>query len=589
MAKPIRLMDQKKIWGLIEVSKGNQAATTWIKGGFVLNVYTGKLEKADVVLYEDRIAYVGSKSPKADNRTNIIDASDFKLVPGYIEPHAHPFQLYNLKTLSEFALSLGTTTMVNDSLIYYLNSETNEELEYLLDYSSNLPIKSYWWARLDSNSMDPDMLPKFTNDRVMRMLNHELILQAGELTSWQRLLDGDEVMLDGIMQTRRLGKRIEGHNPGASLETLNTMAALGVSACHEAITGEEVMRRLSVGMYATLRHSSIRPDLPILIKGLQELNFNFHTAFRLMMTTDGSMPPFHRHGFIDSLIKIALENGVPAQVAYQLVTLNPAVYYGIDQEVGGIAPGRIADILFLESLESPTPIRVMSNGKITVEHGQLLEPFPDINWERMKLKPLQLGWRLQKEWLDIEKSAEPFPVVEMRNAVITKLVEEHFHDQDGNITLDEKKEYCYVSLIDRNGKWITNGILKGFASQLGALATSYTSSQDILVIGQNKEDMVQAVNEILDNGGGIVLKEEGNTLFQLLLPIAGKMSDLPMSNLIEKTSLLLTLLGERGHVFLDPYFTMLFLTATLLPDIRLTRDGIYSTKGNRVLYPSKPL
>ncbi|MEW9670346.1 adenine deaminase C-terminal domain-containing protein [Ammoniphilus sp. 3BR4] len=588
MAKPIRPLDQAKVRGLIEVSQGKRPATAWIRNGRVLNVYTGELEQAGVVLFEDRVAYVGGKAPLVDSATAEIDASGLILVPGYIEPHAHPFQISNVQTFSEFSLCMGTTTQVNDNLVYFLNLG-QKEFSYLLDYSCSLPIKNFWWARLDPQSTQPDMMAKFTTERLIELLQHDRVLQAGELTSWPELLAGDEGMIRGISEARNAGKKIEGHNPGASSNTLNAMAALGVTACHEAINAEEVMRRLRLGMYATLRHSSIRPDIPDLVSGLAAMGFDFNStaAARLMMTTDGSMPPLHRNGCVDYLIQLAMENGVPAEAAYRMATLNPAVYYGLDQEIGGIAPGRLADLVFLEDLSKPRPLKVMADGRMVAENGKLLEKWPEVDWEQLQLLPMDKAWRLKREWLDLEWSAPTVPVLEMLNAVIIRNAEEALDLRDGLIDIEGKAGYCYVSLIDQNGGWITNGIIKGFAQHLEALATTNTASQDILVIGQCKESMAQAVNDLLNRGGGVVLKDNKEDLFRLDLSLGGKMSRLGMEELIRETECLVELLKVRGHKHIDPFYTLFFLSATHLPDLRLTAQGIFSLKEKRLLYSSK--
>jgi len=584
--KPFQPVNRDKLWKMIETSKGKNPATTWITGGKILNVYTGELERGDIVLYQDRMVYVGMDKPLIDQHTVVIDASDFTLVPGYIEPHAHPFQVYHLTSLGEYALTLGTTTMVNDNLLFYLSMDT-DQIEHLMEYSSRLPVKNFWWARLDPQSNHPDMIAKFTKERLMRVLQHERVVQAGELTAWPQALAGDKTILDGIVEAKRMGKKIEGHAPGASAGTLSALAALGVTADHEAINGEEVLRRLRLGMYATLRHSSIRPDLPDLIKGLQALEFDFSTASRLMLTTDGSAPPFLVHGFLDFLIKLAIDNGVPAPSAYRMATLNPATYFGLDQEIGGIAPGRIADILFLEGLNNPTPVHVMVNGEMAVKEGQLLKPFPACNWARLGFVPMKSTWSIEREWLDMNTPNPRVPVIQLINAVITKTRVEEFALDEGSVSIEDRKGYCYISLIDHHGKWVANGILKGFADHLDALATTYTSSQDILVIGQNKQQMAKAVNFLLNQGGGTILRERDATLFYLPLPLQGEISNLPMDVLISETTALANLLKDRGYSYQDPFYTLFFLTSTYLPSIRITAEGIYSIKDNRSLFPIK--
>ena len=85
-----------------------------------------------------------------------------------------------------------------------------------------------------------------------------------------------------------------------------------------------------------LRQSSLRPDL----RGLLAPFVKAGAFGRLMLTTDGSTPAFvAQHGFVDNLVRLALEEGVPPVEAYRMVTLNPASYYGKDADLGGKIDG----------------------------------------------------------------------------------------------------------------------------------------------------------------------------------------------------------------------------------------------------------
>jgi len=281
-------------------------------------VYTGRLEEADVAIAAGRIAYVGSlKEAKIEpgDGTRIIDATGRVLVPGYIEPHAHPFQLYHPVTLTEKVLPLGTTAMICDNLFLFSRMETGEFLS-LAEELSRLPVRLFWWARFDSQATLPDEDKLFSDERMRDLLSHPRVLQGGELTAWPSLLAGEERMVRWIEELRRQGKRVEGHAPGASHKTLARLAAAGVTGDHEPISPEEVWDRLRLGYMTTLRHSSLRPDLPTLLEGLlKEDGVPWH---RLMMTTDGPTPAYLRHGFVDYLIKTALKAGCDPVEAYRM-------------------------------------------------------------------------------------------------------------------------------------------------------------------------------------------------------------------------------------------------------------------------------
>ncbi|MGE5702692.1 MAG: amidohydrolase family protein, partial [Clostridia bacterium] len=342
----VRPLSQEAYLRLIRTARRQEPATLWIHGAQVLNVYTREWLSVHVVLSGERIAYVGEAKPLVDDHTVIVDGSGYWLVPGYIEPHAHPFIWYSPDSLSDYALATGTTTLVSDTLILTA-SLPHEQVESILNRLSEHPVKQFFWARLDPQIRQSVPNEAFSKAGLARLLEHPLVLQGGELTDWTGFLEENEDILFGMKHSRDRGKKIEGHHPGASANTLAVAAAGGVTACHESIVAEEVLHRLRMGMYATLRHSSIRPDLPDLIYGMQRLGIPFSS--RLMFTSDGTTPPTLRHGLTDFLIRTAIDAGLSPADAYTIASLNPAHYYGLDAEIGGIAPGRIADILFLRS------------------------------------------------------------------------------------------------------------------------------------------------------------------------------------------------------------------------------------------------
>lgn len=561
-------------------------ATVWVKAGAILNVYTGEWDTGHIAIFQDRIAYAGKKEPKADDNTLVIDATDFTVVPGYIEPHAHPFQMYNPLSLSAYSLSRGTTTLIHDNLKLFQNIAA-DQLERFMDAMSNMPVKNFWWVRLDPQTLDGSKKSLFTPERIRRLLRHPLVLQAGELTGWKDLLDGEEQMEELMYLARMEGKAIEAHNPGASPETLAAMTAAGITCCHESITAEEVLRRLRLGLYATLRHSSIRPDLPVLIQGLlreQHVNWN-----RMMLTTDGSSPFYLEHGLVDFLLQLAIENGLPPVEAYRMATLNPAVYYGLDQEIGGIAPGRLADLLFLEDPAHPTPVKVMAEGVVAAEKGKVVIPLPEIDWADFGIKQAAVpAWSAQPDWFRVQDTGDKFPVAVMLNAAILSQKNEALPVKDGQVALSEGDDYLYAALLDRQGKWICNGILKGFGN-IHALASTYSVSNDIVVLGKDPVQMAQAVNRIMKSGGGICLLENNRPLFELPLPLLGGISLESMDSLIGQTKRLVQLLRERGHQHEDPFYSLLFFSATHLPSIRFTREGLYAVKAGKILLPSRKL
>ncbi|MDN7247400.1 adenine deaminase C-terminal domain-containing protein [Planococcus shenhongbingii] len=523
----------------------------------------------------DRIVYAGQEMPKIGAATEVADMEGKFIVPGYIEPHVHPYQLYNPQTFADYAAQGGTTTFLSDNLTLFLALE-NEKAFSLLDKLAELPFNFYWWTRFDSQTELSNEDGLFTSKAVGEWLDRPDVLLGGELTGWPKLMAGDDQMLYWIQKAKLGLKKIEGHFPGASEKTLARMRLLGADGDHEAMTVEEVEMRLLHGYGVTLRHSSIRPDLPDLLKGIVERELNVFD--KLMMTTDGSTPGFHKDGVMDLCIKIALEAGVPPIDAYMMASYNVARYYNVTNLHGLIATGRIANLNILDDIANPVPSGVISKGVWLKRNGEKVYTLPDIDWSVMP--ELNMEFELTED--DFQFSM-PFGL-EMVNDVITKPYSVSVDTHDGNLSKDH--EESFLMLIDRHGKWRVNTLIKGFASGVSGFASSYTNTGDVILIGKNRRDMWAAFEELKRIKGGIVLMEDGTNVCTLPLPIGGGMSDLPMEQLIVQEAALKEALASRGYKHGDAVYTLLFLQATHLPYVRITQKGIYDVMNKKILFPA---
>jgi len=523
----------------------------------------------------DRIIYAGQDMPKIDDSTEVVDVSGKWIVPGYIEPHVHPYQLYNPQQFADYAAQGGTTGFISDNLPLFLSLE-NEKAFTLLDRMAELPFTFYWWTRFDSQTELVGEDQKFTSKAVGEWLERPDVILGGELTGWPKLLAGDDQMLYWIQKAKISLKKIEGHFPGASEKTLARMKLLGADGDHEAMTVDEVEMRLLHGYGVTLRHSSIRPDLPKLLSGIVERELNVFD--KLMMTTDGSTPVFHKDGVMDLCIQIALDAGVPAIDAYMMASYNVARYYNLTSLHGLIATGRYANLNILDSIDSPVPSGVISKGVWLKRDGQKVRSLDDVDWS--VLPELDLDFDLTDD--DFQFSM-PFGV-EMVNDVITK---PYSVSVDTNVErLSKEHGESFLMLIDRNGKWRVNTLIKGFATEVDGFASSYTNTGDIVLIGKSRKDMWQAFERVKRLKGGIVLIEGGEIVCELPLPIGGIMSDLPMEPLMEQETALKKALKERGYEHGDAVYTLLFLMATHLPYVRITQKGIYDVMNKTILFPA---
>ncbi|MDF2904291.1 MAG: adenine deaminase [Bacillus sp. (in: firmicutes)] len=561
----------------VSVLDGKCSPTILLINATYLNQVFRKWMTGNIWIYDDRIVYVGDALPDNVTGCEIIDCTDQILVPGYIEPHAHPFLLYNPQSLANYASQFGTTTLINDNMMLAVNLEIKDAFTFLNDMKAS-PVSMYWWCRFDAQTEILDQNSVFSNANIKAWLEHDCVLQGGELTGWPKLLDGDDLLLHWIQEAKRMRKQIEGHFPGASEKTLAKMKLLGADCDHESMTGEDVYQRLMQGYMVSLRNSSIRPDLAKLLTEIHELGIDFYDRF--IFTTDGASASFYEKGIIDEMIRIAIDHGVPTVDAYNMATVNVARYYNIDYLHGSIATGRVANINFLTDENNPTPISVLAKGKWVKRDGEEVNIDQNFNWKQSGLKPVSIDWDLN--WDDMQFSM-PFGI-QMENSVITKPYSINIEVSTEELSHDHDE--CFFMLIDRKGKWRINTLLKGFANSLSGLVSSFSNTGDIILIGKNKKDMFTAFNRMKEIGGGIVCCENGEIMQEIPLQLMGIMSDKKVDELIIEENQLLAYLKECGYKFADPIYSMLFFSSTHLPYIRITQQGMYDVMNKMVLFPT---
>ncbi|MDX5475619.1 MAG: amidohydrolase family protein [Bacillaceae bacterium] len=568
----------KKIREHVSVIDGSIAPTIVLQNATYLNVFLKSWLKANIWIYEDRIIYVGESLPTNDINTEYVDCSTYFLVPGYIEPHVHPFQLYNPLSFAQYASLSGTTTVVSDNLVLVLQLTKLKAFSFIKEMNK-FPVTTYWWSRFDAQTEIKNEEEIFTTPAIKEWLDQDSVLQGGELTSWPKLMAGDDLILEWIQETKKRRKPVEGHLPGASEKTLTKMKLFGIDSDHESMTGEDVKKRITQGYTTALRFSSIRPDLPNILDELEQMNFPYydHSFF----TTDGSTPNFYKEGILDAMVNIAIEKGVDPIEAYKMASLNTAKHFSIDHLHGSIAPGRIAHINILKSKTNATPEAVLASGKWMKKFSESVDQVnPSLNWSNFNLSPLKLDWDLSIDDLQFSMALG----LQMVNEVIMKPYSVNV-DVSGD-TLHSEDDQSFLMLIDRKGKWRVNTIIKGFSNKVSGLVSSYSNTGDIIVIGKNKEDMLCAFERMKAIGGGIVLAENKKIVSEIPLPIGGMMSEKEMTVLMEEEEVLRQHLTERGYKFNDPVYTLLFLSSTHLPYIRITPVGIYDVMNKTVLFPS---
>ena len=560
---------------LTAVARGAAPADLYVRGGTLLNVYTGEIYPANVAIAGERIAYVGSRDDMVGPATRTLDAGGRLLVPGYIDPHVHPAHVVTPSSLARHLLPLGTTTVFADTLqIWELGGL--RAFRTVAGALARSPLKFYWMIRVHAQARSTDEPARYRVRDIARALAHPWTFAAGEVTRWPEVWGGRADLLGRLDLALARGQRVEGHAAGAAADKIAGLAAGGLTSDHEPITAAEVLDRARQGIAVMLRESSLRPDLAGLLDALKAAPA---LASRLMLTADGSMPAFIRdHGFVDHLIRVALERGIPPIDAYRMATLNPATYAGRDGDLGGVAPGRYADLCVLRDLAEPRPEAVVARGRLAAREGRVRVSVPEPDWRRAFTSAeaqLTVRWRARPEDFHLPPRAT-YPIVRLVSAVITRLEERAPAGGD-----------LHAALVDRAGRWVAPALVAGFGDRVDGLATTITTDFNILVLGRRPEAMARAVNRLLAVRGGVVLVDGERVALEMPLALGGVMTRLSLPEAAAREDALRAALVARGYPHHEPMFTLFFLAADFLPFVRLSPRGVWDVKQGRVLLPRR--
>jgi adenine deaminase len=538
-----------------------------VTGGTVADVYSGTWARANVEIDGGRIVYVGPREPP--DHAARISARGKVVAPGYIEPHTHPWCLYSPASLLESAVPDGTTTLVYDNLFFFL-AHGVAGLRRIVDAMRAAPAHIRWVARLAPQSAMPDEAERFATEIVAPLLSWPEVVASGEITSWARVARGDPRLAAGIRAAKAARRRVEGHNAGASYARLAELSAAGISADHEGIDGADALNRLRLGMWTMLRQSSLRPDLE---RMLRELGDVVRTSRRLMLTTDGATPSFYaERGMIGGALRVAVECGVDPMRALQMATIDPATFLGLDEELGGLAPGRRATLLMLPEIGEWRPELVLVDGRVVAQDGRLTTALPEVPWAELPGHPLASPRQFADPAIYAPLAG---PVMRYESAVINRRGDAVDALAPGQVR---------AALVARDGSRVTNGVVEGLVDVDG-FATTATTSLELLVLGRDPAAMARAAARVAQLGGGFAFAGG----WSAALEIDGLITAGRFDKAVTLEKHLSHEMAAHGYRFHDPLYSLLFASGDFLPEVRLTPRGLVEVKSGAVLEPARPL
>ena len=390
-------MRNAQIKELMDVAMGLGKADLVVYNGTLLNVYTGEfIEKCSVSVKGEKIAYVGGKPEDAiGEKTVVIDAGGKTIIPGLIDGHAHLAWLYNISEFLKYVIPGGTTTIITESMEIYPVLGYEGVLDFL-DSLRDQPIKIFATApaMVSISSLARGVPRKI----IKKLLARKDILGLGE-TYWQALLQDPDYLLSSFEETLAAGKKLEGHSAGASEKKLAAYVASGISSCHEPTNAKEVIERLRLGLCVMIREGSIRRDLEEISK-IKDLGLNLR---RLALVTDGVTPKdLVEKGYMEFIVQKAIDCGFDPVTSVQMATLNVAEHFSLDNMIGGIAPGKYADMLIIPNPLTIKAEYVISKGKVVAEKGKLLSSPREHNFSEAARNSVKLSGRLQPSDFEIK-------------------------------------------------------------------------------------------------------------------------------------------------------------------------------------------
>lgn len=547
------------------LNAANRNAALVIKNAKIVNVFTEEIIEGDVAMRDGIIIGVGEYSGRVE-----IDAKGGYLCPGLIDGHVHiESSMAHPSRFANVILEKGTTSIIADPH-EIANVCGSDGIQYMLDQTEWLPLSVF--------VMVPSCVPatafetsgaKLTARDLEPFINHPRVLGLGEVMDYVATVEGDGEMLDKLHLFRH--HPIDGHAPTLTGDALNAYITAGPYTDHECITYEEVLEKLRKGLRIHLRLGSANRNVEEIMKKIAENNLP--TRRMSFCTDDKHLSDIREEGHINYIVRRAVANGIPPIKAIQMATINTAETYGI-RHYGAVAPGYRADLVLFDNLTDFNPQFVITDGKVFEPSVDThIKPDPKI-YNSVHLAPRK------PDIFKMPISGKANIIRLIPKELVTALDVEDVYTENGLfVPRNGLQKLAVLERHHASGR-VGLGILRGFDIKNGAIATTVGhDSHNLVVVGDNDADMLQAVDVLEECGGGYVVVSNGEVLAKLVLSVAGLMSDAPLESILKHQRELLAAAQQLGiHTQSDPFITLSFIALPVIPDVRLTDMGLFDVR-----------
>ena len=577
---------------LFKVALGQQPADLVITNGLLVNVLSGEIYAGGVAVSGDRVAATGDVVYTIGEGTKVIDAQGNYIVPGFVEGHIHP-ESANLTParFAEVVLCHGTTSVFTD--LHEIGVVTGMAgMEAALREGQQTPLK-YFWVVPSHVPFSPGLETSggsITFEVIEPALARPDTVGLSEIVS-QYVLMGLEDLQRSMAATRQNHKVLAGHAPDTKGPAWNAFASTGIRNDHEALDAEDVLLRVRTGVHAQLRHNLIVPTLPGLLKAVSEHKAD--TRLMSLATDDTTAIALTQEGHLDYLVRLALAEGIPFLTAIQMVTLNAAASFRMDDQIGSLAPGHYADINLVTGPEDFRVLTTVAGGRLVAEQGRLVAPIPVPAHEPVLLHTFNLKAPVAANDLVIPapSGAQMATVRIMRTlpwVPITEGGEATLSVVDGHLGPDVAQDLVHIAVVERHHATgnIGKAFIGGFGLKRGALASSIAhDNHNVVVMGVDPADMAVAVNRVVEMEGGIAAVEDGRVLAEIPLPVCGLLTDVDAWTLTGQRQKVLDASRALGCTVPEPFMFLSFITLAAVPAFAITDKGFVDCLQQKLIEP----
>ncbi|MGL5346866.1 MAG: adenine deaminase [Peptostreptococcaceae bacterium] len=569
-------------------------------GGNVVNVLTREVYKADIAIKGKYILLVGDCEKLIGENTVVVDVEDKYLSPGFIDSHMHfESSMLTITEFSRLSIPSGTTTLIADP--HEIGNALGPiGMKALADEASFVPNH----VRLVVPALTPDC-PSLetagvdvTSKDMEDLLNYKNIIGIGELQGFSNAKhvyrNTPEIITDLLASTtyaKSIGKVVDGNAPelfGNELAA-HIICTGGKCSCHETTTKEECVEKLRQGVYVFMREGSTQRNMGDCIRAVTEDGLDSRRC--ILATDDMVAEDLEKLGHMNEIVKRTIKEGVNPVEAIQMVTINPATYFGLEDR-GILSPAKVADIAIINNLNEMDVEAVFIEGKLVAAEGELLINLPKYTYPNSVKNSVKRD-KISHEDLEIN-SSEKEVVVRCIKAIpdqnLTECLEEEAKVKNSIVEADISKDLLYIACVERYGRNnnIGKAFVKGFGLKKGAFAESVAhDTHNITVVGTNIKDMAVAVNHVIEMGGGIAVINNGKVLEDLRLPVGGLITDeLTGSEVSEKISRLENIVKkDLGGSLHAPFMHLSFLALSTSPKWKITDKGLIDVNNFDILSP----